>query len=71
MTLFALLAGIVIGVVVGYLLMRGRVTAADERARAAADKYALLERTAQAQSALVEGQLGERLACFAAERLFS
>jgi DNA recombination protein RmuC len=61
MTLFALLAGIAIGVVVGYLLMRGRVTAADERARAAADKYALLERTAQAQSALMEGQLGERL----------
>jgi DNA recombination protein RmuC len=61
MTLFALLAGIAIGVLVGYMLMRGRVTAADERARAAADKYALLERTAQAQAALMEGQLGERL----------
>jgi DNA recombination protein RmuC len=61
MTVFALLAGIAIGVVVGYLLLRGRVIAADARARAAEEKYALLERTAQSQAALMEGQLGERL----------
>jgi len=61
MIVFALLAGIAIGVVVGYLLMRGRVTAADERSRSAQDKYALLEKTMQSQAALVEGRLGERL----------
>jgi DNA recombination protein RmuC len=61
MIVFALLAGIAIGVVVGYLLMRGRLTAADERSRSAQDKYALLEKTMQSQAALVEGRLGERL----------
>jgi DNA recombination protein RmuC len=61
MTVFALLAGIAIGLVIGYLLMRGRVTTAQERARAAQDKYALLERTTQSQAALMTGQLGERL----------
>lgn len=61
MIVFALLAGIAIGVAVGYLLMRGRVTAADERSRSARDKYALLEKTMQSQAALVEGRLGERL----------
>jgi DNA recombination protein RmuC len=61
MTVFVLLAGIAIGLVIGYLLMRGRVATAQERARAAQDKYALLERTAHAQEALVAGQLGERL----------
>jgi DNA recombination protein RmuC len=61
MTVFALLAGIAIGVVLGYLFLRGRVTAADARARAAEEKYSLLERTSQSQAALIEGQLGERL----------
>jgi DNA recombination protein RmuC len=61
MIVFALVAGIAIGVVIGYLLMRGRITAADERSRAAQDKYALLEKTMQSQTALVEGHLGERL----------
>jgi DNA recombination protein RmuC len=61
MIVFALVAGIAIGVVIGYLLTRGRVTAADERSRAAQDKYALLEKTMQSQAALVEGRLGERL----------
>ena len=61
MTVFALLAGIAIGVVIGYLLMRGKAGAAGERARAAQDKYALLEKTMQSQAALVEGRLGERL----------
>jgi len=61
MIVFALLAGIAIGVLVGYLLLRGRVVAADARAHTAEEKYALLEQTARQQSALVEGQLGERL----------
>jgi DNA recombination protein RmuC len=61
MTVFALLAGIAIGLVIGYLLMRGRVATVQERGRAAQDKYALLERTAQSQAALMTGQLGERL----------
>jgi DNA recombination protein RmuC len=61
MTVFALLAGIAIGLAVGYLVMRGHVATARERARAARDKCALLERTAQAQEALMAGQLGERL----------
>jgi DNA recombination protein RmuC len=61
MIVFALLAGIAIGAVIGYLLMRGKVTAADGRSQAAQDKYALLEKTMQSQAALVEGRLGERL----------
>ena len=59
--MFALLAGIAIGVLVGYLLLRGRVVAADARAHTAEEKYALLEQTTRQQSALVQGQLGERL----------
>jgi DNA recombination protein RmuC len=61
MTVFALLAGIAIGVIIGVLLMRSRVGVARERARASDEKYALLERTAASQAALMEGQLGERL----------
>src|SRR5260370_22163418 len=61
MTVFALLAGIAIGVVIAYLLMRGKAGAAGERARAAQDKDALLEKTMQSQAALVEGRLGDRL----------
>jgi len=61
MTLFAgLLAGIAIGAVIGYLLARGRLAAADERARAAEEKAALVERTTRQKAALVDGQLAER-----------
>jgi DNA recombination protein RmuC len=60
MTVFALLAGIAIGVVIGYLLARGRVAATDERARAAEEKAALIERAAQEKAALVDGQLTQR-----------
>jgi DNA recombination protein RmuC len=64
MTVFALLAGVVIGAGVGYLLARGRfVTAtatADERARAAEERAALIERTASEKSALTDGQLAQR-----------
>jgi DNA recombination protein RmuC len=60
MTLFALLAGILIGVVIGYLLARGRIAATTERARAAEEKAALIERAAQEKAALVDGQLTQR-----------
>jgi DNA recombination protein RmuC len=60
MIVFALLAGIAIGVVIGYLLARGRLAAAAERARAAEDKAALIERAAQEKAALVDGQLTQR-----------
>ena len=64
MTVFALLAGIVIGVVVGYLLARNRLATAaataQERARAAEDKVALIERAASERTALADGQLAQR-----------
>jgi len=64
MTVFALLAGIVIGAGVGYLLARSRLATAtataDERARAAEERAALIERTASEKSALADGQLAQR-----------
>src|SRR5215468_3442026 len=60
MTVFALLAGIAIGVVIGYLLARSRLAAAQERARAAEEAAALIERTARERTALADGQLAQR-----------
>jgi DNA recombination protein RmuC len=60
MTVFALLAGIAIGVVIGYLLARSRLAAAQERARAAQEAAALIERTARERTALADGQLAQR-----------
>ena len=64
MTVFALLAGVVIGAGVGYLLARSRLATAtataDERARAAEERAALIERTASEKSALTDGQLAQR-----------
>jgi DNA recombination protein RmuC len=64
MTVFALLAGIAIGAVLGYLLARGKLATAaataTERARAAEERAALVERAALAQTALAEGQLAQR-----------
>jgi len=64
MTVFALLAGIVIGAGVGYLLARSRLATAtataDARARAAEERAALIERTASEKSALADGQLAQR-----------
>ncbi|WP_422287503.1 DNA recombination protein RmuC [Trebonia sp.] len=63
-TVFALLGGIAIGVVIGYLLARNRfataAATAQERARAAEDKAALIERTASERTALADGQLAQR-----------
>jgi DNA recombination protein RmuC len=53
-----LLLGIAIGAVIGYLFARNRVAAADERARSAQEK-----------AALIEGQLGARFAALSAEAL--
>jgi DNA recombination protein RmuC len=53
-----LLLGIAIGAVIGYLFARSRVAAADERARGAQEK-----------AALIEGQLGARFAALSAEAL--
>ncbi|HEY0935600.1 MAG TPA: DNA recombination protein RmuC [Trebonia sp.] len=64
MTVFALLAGIAIGAVLGYLLARTRLgtaaATAAERARAAQERAALLERQAAERTALAEGQLAQR-----------
>jgi len=63
-TVFALLAGIAIGVVIGYLLARNRLATAtataDARARAAEDRAALIERAASEKTALADGQLAQR-----------
>jgi DNA recombination protein RmuC len=64
MTVFALLAGIAIGVALGYLLARNRLgtvaATATERARAAQERAAILERAAAEKTALAEGQLAQR-----------
>jgi DNA recombination protein RmuC len=64
MVILALLAGIVIGAAIGYLLARSRLAAAtataETRARAAEEKVALLDRAQQEKSELLSGQLSER-----------
>src|ERR1700728_198395 len=64
MILLPLLAGIVIGAVLGYLVARNRLgtaaATAEERARSAQERAALLERTAAEKTALAEGQLAQR-----------
>jgi DNA recombination protein RmuC len=63
-TVFALLAGVAIGVVIGYLLARNRLATAaataQERARAAEERAALIERAASEKIALADGQLAQR-----------
>jgi len=62
---FVLLLGVVIGVALGYLLARNRLgtaaATAEERARAAQERAALLERQATERAALADGQLAQRL----------
>lgn len=64
MIVFILLAGIAIGVAIGYLLARSRLApaaaAAEARARAAEEKAALVERAARDKNALVDGKIAER-----------
>ena len=64
MIVLVLLLGIAVGAVLGYLLARNQLATsaatADERARAAQDRAALLERQATERAALAEGQLAQR-----------
>ena len=64
MIVLVLLLGIAVGAVLGYLLARNQLATsaatADERARAAQDRAALLERQATERTALAEGQLAQR-----------
>jgi DNA recombination protein RmuC len=78
--LAALLTGAVLGAVIAYLYARGRLAgaaaeasgqaqAADERARSAQDRAALIERSAQEKAALLDGQLAERFQALSAQAL--
>jgi len=67
--LVGLLLGIVIGAAIGYLFARGRLAAADERARAAEDRATMIERAAAERAALVDGQLAERFQALSAQAL--
>jgi DNA recombination protein RmuC len=69
--LAGLLIGALLGAVIGYLYARSQLAsatsdltaqarAADERARAAQDRAALLDRAAQEKAALIDGYLAER-----------
>ena len=67
--LVGLMLGILIGAAIGYLFARGRVAAADERARAAEDRAGMIERGAAERAALVESQLAERFQALSAQAL--
>jgi DNA recombination protein RmuC len=71
--LAGLLLGIVIGAAIGYLFARGRLAAAaadaDGRARAADERARMIERSAADRAALVEGQLAERFRVLSAQAL--
>jgi DNA recombination protein RmuC len=78
--LIGLLLGAIIGAVIGYLLARerlaglaaeltGQARAADERAKAAAERAGLMERAAQEKAALLDGQLAERFQALSAQAL--
>lgn len=80
-TLFAGLAiGVILGAAIGFLLARGRQAAtladltvrastAEQRARAAEEKGAMIERSARDRAALVEGQLAEHFQALSAQAL--
>jgi DNA recombination protein RmuC len=78
--LIGLLVGAMLGAALGYLFARQRLvsvaadlssqsTAAQERARAAADRAALLERAALEKADLIDSQLAERFQALSAEAL--
>jgi len=78
--LIGLLLGAAAGAVIGYLLARGRLAtlaadlngqarAAEERARSAADRAALVERAAADRAALLDGTLAERFQDLSAQAL--
>ncbi len=78
--LIGLLLGAALGAAIGYLLARGRLAAsvadltgqaraADERARAAMDRAALMERAAREKAELIDGQLAGRFQALSAQAL--
>jgi len=71
--LAGLLLGIVIGAAIGYLFARGRLAAAAAdatgRARAAEERARMIERGAAERAALVDGQLAERFQALSAQAL--
>jgi DNA recombination protein RmuC len=79
--MFALLGlGGVVGAALGYLYARGRLAsmtadltgqarAAEERARSAQDRAAIMEHAAQERAALIDGQLAERFQAMSAQAL--
>jgi DNA recombination protein RmuC len=71
--LIGLLAGVALGALIGYLYARGHLAgqaaAADERARAAHERAALVERAAQEKVALADGKLAEHFQALAGEAL--
>jgi DNA recombination protein RmuC len=78
--LIGLLLGTALGAVIGYLYARGRLAdltadltgqarAADERARAAQGRAAIMEQAAQEKAALIDGQLAERFQALSAQAL--
>ncbi len=78
--LIGLLLGTALGAVIGYLYARGRLAdltadltgqarAADERARGAQGRAAIMEQAAQEKAALIDGQLAERFQALSAQAL--
>ncbi|HXW43372.1 MAG TPA: DNA recombination protein RmuC [Streptosporangiaceae bacterium] len=78
--LVTLLVGVGLGAAIGYLLARGRLAgvaadltgqarAAEERAAAAQQRAALVERAAQEKAELLDGQLAERFQSLSAQAL--
>ena len=78
--LIGLLLGAALGGTIGYLLARGRqagvaadltgqARAADERAQAATERAALIDRAAQEKAALLDGQLADRFRALSAQAL--
>jgi DNA recombination protein RmuC len=78
--LITLLVGVALGAAIGYLLARGklanlaadltgRARAADERATAAQQRTALIERAAQERADLLDAQLAERFQALSAQAL--
>jgi DNA recombination protein RmuC len=71
--LIGLLVGAGLGALIGYLYARGHLAghaaAADERARAACERAALVERVAQEKAALADGRLAEHFQALAGQAL--
>jgi len=71
--LIGLLVGATLGALIGYLYARGHLAgqaaAADERARAAYERAALVERVAQEKAALADGKLAEHFQALAGQAL--